>query len=331
MFAATFKYIINMSAFRSICVAILTLLLVSVNISAKENERLFQFGLFPPVSSNGTNSGETINHVSLNLIGGYSAGNRIFELGGVLNASRDYTGGLQIAGLLNYSGYSYNSVQVSGLGNIAASGKSPLQIGGLFNVAGIVNGLQLSCLVNVAKKVKGVQVGLINYIEDGEEGVSIGLINVAKHGGKYEFELSFSETANTLLSFRLGTDRFYSIFSGGINYFFSPLEYVMGLGFGTSIDWNMHWSNQIEIQAYGLSCGKKFKSNAINSIIQIRFPVCREIGSHFKLFVGPTVNLGLQSAENAGSVKLSPWSICNFNWNTFQSSGWIGLSAGFRF
>lgn len=67
-------------------------------------------------------SGKIINAISLNLIGGYSAGNKIFELGGVWNASRDYTKGIQIAGLLNYSGNSDNTVQISGLGNIATSG-----------------------------------------------------------------------------------------------------------------------------------------------------------------------------------------------------------------
>lgn len=94
-------------------------------------------------------------------------------------------------------------------------------------------------------------------MEDGEDGVSIGLINVAKHGGKYEFEVSFSEAVNTIFSFRIGTDRFYTIFSGGINYFFSPLEYAIGLGFGTSIDWRKNWSNQIEIQAFGISHKRK--------------------------------------------------------------------------
>lgn len=239
MFAANFKHITFMNTSKSVRWTIQTLLLIliPINIFAHKNERFFQFGFFPPVSSNGMYSGKIINAISLNLIGGYSAGNKIFELGGVWNASRDYTKGIQIAGLLNYSGNSDNTVQISGLGNIATSGKSPLQIGGLFNVADRVNGVQLSGLVNVAKKVKGVQIGLINYMEDGEAGVSIGLINVAKYGGKYEFEVSFSEAVNTMFSFRIGTDRFYTMFSGGINYFFSPLEYAIGLGFGTSIDW----------------------------------------------------------------------------------------------
>lgn len=143
MFAANFKHITIMNTSKSVLWTIQTLLLilVPINISAIDNERFFQFGLFPPVSSNGMNTGKNINAISINLIGGYSAGNKIFELGGVWNASRDYTKGIQIAGMLNYSGNSDNSVQTSGLGNIATSGKSPLQIGGLFNVADRVNGV----------------------------------------------------------------------------------------------------------------------------------------------------------------------------------------------
>lgn len=322
-----------MNVFRPIRIVLLAMLpvLVPVNVFADENERFFQFGLFPPISSNGMSSGKTVNAISLNLIGGYSAGNRMIELGGVWNASRCYTKGVQIAGLLNYSRNSCNSVQISGLGNVAKSGKSPLQIGGLFNVADNVNGVQFSGLVNVAKKVKGVQFGLINYMEDGEEGVSIGLINIAKHGGKYEFEVSFSETVNTLLSFRLGTDRFYTIFSGGINYFFSPLEYALGLGFGTSIDWKNRWSNQIEIQAFGVSCEKQLMNNSVNSIVQLRLPVCKEFGSHFKVFVGLAFNVGLQDAGTAGKTKLSPWTMWSSSWNDLQISGWAGLSAGVRF
>lgn len=333
MFAANFKYIIVMNVYRLIRLLfqILLLILIPANVFADGNQRLFQLGLFPPISSNGVNSGEITNIISLNLIGGYSAGNKAFELGCVWNASRDYTRGLQIAGLINYSGNSDNSIQISGLGNIAVFGKSPLQIGGLFNVADRVNGVQVSGLVNVARNVKGVQIGLINYMENGDEGVSIGLINIARHEGKYEFEISFSEAVNTLFSFRLGTDRFYTIFSGGVNYFSNPLEYAIGLGFGTSIGWRKYWSNQVEIQAFGVSYEKKFLSNSLNSIIQIRIPVCREFGKHFKVFAGPTLNFGLQNVDVADNVKLSLWPMWFLYRNNLQVSVWIGISAGIRF
>lgn len=65
--------------------ALQTLLLVLIpsDAVADDKERLFQFGLVPPVSSNGSNSGRTVNAISVNLIGGYSAGTRISEVYGM--------------------------------------------------------------------------------------------------------------------------------------------------------------------------------------------------------------------------------------------------------
>lgn len=65
------------------------------------------------------------------------------------------------------------------------------------------------------------------------------------------------------------------IICGGANCFTSPAEYAVGLGFGTSIDWKKRWSSQIEIQAFGVSRDRKFTSNQVNSIIQLRVPICR--------------------------------------------------------
>ncbi len=191
------------------------------------------------------------------------------ELGSLWNASKRYTKGIQIAGILNYTGCSCNAIQISSFANIAASGNSPLQFAGLLNIGQHISGLQISALANVAKTVTGVQLGLINYMEDGDKGVSISLINIAKYRGKYEFEVSFSESINTAISFKIGTDKFYTIFSGWINYFLSTIEYAAGLGFGTNINWKKRWSNQIEIQAFGISSGKKFTDNSANSIIQL--------------------------------------------------------------
>lgn len=316
-----------------ISVVQMILLLIPAGLSAGENEKLFQFGLFPPISSNGMDSGKTVNGISVNLIGGYSAGNRIFDLGGFWNASKEFTKGVQVAGILNYSGCSYNAAQIGGFANIAASGSSSLQLAGLLNVGDNVSGLQISALANVAKTVSGVQFGLINYMEDGEEGVSIGLINIAKYGGKYEFEVSFSESVNTAVSFRFGTDRFYTILSGGVSYFFSDIEYAVGLGFGTGVDWKRRWSNQIEIQAFGVSSGHKFTGSSAGSIIQLRLPVCKEFAKHFKIFAGPTINLGLQRSDASGNDRsaLAPWTMWKAGWGNMLAAGWVGLSGGFRF
>lgn len=52
---------------------------------------------------------------------------------------------------------------------------------------------------------------------------------------------------------------------------------------------------------------------------------------HFKLFAGPTLNIGLQEAEIAESARLSQWAMWSSKWNGLDVSGWIGLSAGLRF
>ena len=148
-------------------------------------------------------------------------------------------------------------------------------------------------------------------------------------GNDFGFERIFSRQIEGIGT--TGTDRFYTIFSGGINYFFSPLEYAVGLGLGTSIDWKKSWSNQFEIQAFAISHEKEITNNSTNNIIQMRFPFCKELGKHFKLFAGPTLNIGLQEAEIAESARLSQWAMWSSKWNGLDVSGWIGLSAGLRF
>lgn len=297
-------------------------------VFAGEKERFFQFGLISPLGSNGVGSGRVVNTVSVNLLGGYSAGTKAFEIGGMWNADMNYTGGLQMAGLVNYTGCSRNSVQISGLANISSSGKSPFQLGGLVNVGDNVTGVQISGLVNVADRLGGVQVGLINYAEE-SDGVSIGLINIVRHGGKYEFEVSFSEVINTIASFRIGTDNFYTIFSGGVHWFGTPVEYAVGLGFGTSVGWGREWSSQIEVQAFGLTSEGSFSDMSQTSIAQLRIPVCWELSRHFKIFAGPSLNFAFRwNDDNAAVGDIVPWPV----WNIGNSvSSWLGFTAGFRF
>lgn len=279
-------------------VAAVLAVLAPANLSATGKERVFQFGLFPPVSSNGISSGETVNLVSINLIGGYNAGNRIFELGTVWNASREFTTGVQVAGLLN--------------------------------VGGDVAGVQISPLINVARSLKGVQIGLINYVGDAGKGVSIGLINIARHGGKYEFEISASEVVNAYVSFRFGTDRFYTILSGGVCSLYSQMEYAVGVGFGTSINWKKNWGSQIEILAFGLSRDRSLTDNMSNSIVMLRLPVSKTFAKHFKIFFGPTINMGLQDIREQDS-QLAPWTMWTASFDGLHAAGWIGLAAGLRF
>lgn len=305
-----------------------------LSMAQSNQERDFQLSFIAPFGTNGTQSHLTTNKISVNLLGGYSYSNTVFEFGGLYNVNTHLTKGFQFAGIANYSGNSENAAQFAGITNIAAGGTTPFQFAGIANVADEVTGLQFAGIANVAKRVKGVQFGLFNYAEE-SDGVSIGLINIVKNGGKQEFEVSFSEALNTAVSFKLGTDKFYTIFSGGVNYINKPTEYAAGLGFGTHINWKKGWGNQIEAMGYALTENGSFETKGINMLTQLKFTVSKELAPHFKVFAGPVVNMTISDYVNpeTGAIgsSLSPWSMWKNDNGSTRLNGWIGFTAGVRF
>lgn len=320
---------------------------IAMSAMAQSNtERLFHLSFISPMGTNGIQSNRVTNRISLNILGGYSYGNRAFELGGLYNVNARLTKGVQVAGLVNYSGKAYGAVQVSGITNIASDGNASVQISGVANVAkganvqigGVVNtakraNLQIGSVLNVAKHLKGVQIGLINYA-DSCDGVAIGLINIVKHGGKHEFEVSFSESLNTAISFKLGTDNFYTIFSVGANYFKKPIQYAYGLGFGTHQNWGRRWGSQVEAVGYQLSEDGKFRGG-LDLLTQLKFTVSKQFANHFKIFAGPVLNMTISDYVNpqTGSVgsSLAPYSLWDRQIGKTKLNAWVGFTAGVRF
>lgn len=319
---------------KKIILSVAVICLSAISVVAQEvRERDFQVSFISPFGTNGTQSHLTTNKVSFNILGGYSYGNTAFEFGSLYNVNTNFTKGFQFAGIANYSGNTQNAAQFAGITNIAASGSTPFQFAGIANVADEVTGLQFAGIANVAKKVKGVQFGLFNYADE-SDGVSIGLINIVKNGGKQEFEIAFSEALNTAVSFKLGTDKFYTIFSGGINYINKPVEYAAGLGFGTHINWKKGWGNQIEAIGYALTEQGEFQKG-INILNQLKFTVSKELAPHFKVFAGPVLNMTVSDHVNpqTGAIgsSLSPWSMWKSSNGNTQLNSWVGFTAGARF
>lgn len=246
------------------------------------------------------------------------ADNGFLQIGGVVNVAQKIDG-VQIAGVIN-SASELHGVQIAGVGNISSEGAVAAQVGPIFNSA---------------KRVKGVQIGLINYA-DHCDGVQIGLINIVKHGGKHEFELSFSEAINTALTFKLGTDKLYSIFSGGINYFTRnrPVEYVYGFGLGTHQNWRKNWGSQIEVLGYQLSEGGRFKGG-LDMLTQFKFTVSKQFTNHFKIFVGPVLNMTISDYVDpqTGAIgnSLAPYPMWEQTRGNVKLRAWVGLTAGVRF
>lgn len=181
----------------------------------------YQLSFFPGIGTQGKRTTKSINKVSLNMTGGYSAGTEGVELAGLFNLTQGHVKYAQAAGLFNVVerdllgaqlGGVYNQVhgnlagvQAAGLGNYAKTGEYGVQVAGLFNAAQTFVGTQAAGFYNYSTSLEGVQVsgalnrvngrmhgvqiaGLMNYADE-VEGVQVGLINRAKHSKGYSIGL----------------------------------------------------------------------------------------------------------------------------------------------
>lgn len=129
--------------------------------------RPFQISFITPMGTNGIESPEIVNRVSVNILGGYNGGTQGVELSGFISVDKkDVLGG-----------------QFSGFGNIVGGDVKGVQAAGFFNVTrGIVEGSQLAGFHNyAADTLKGVQAAGFNNVLKGsmQGGQFAGFANVA--------------------------------------------------------------------------------------------------------------------------------------------------------
>ncbi len=164
-------------------------------------KRPFQIGFVPPLSTNGTQAGQIVNHVSFNILAGYAAGLDGVEFGSLVNIEKDYVKGVQFAGFANIVGKEVSAGQFAGFANINGGATKGAQFAGFINVVGdnaaagqfagfanitngSVKGGQFAGFLNLAKgDLKGPQAaGFTNIAKGTVDGVQVaGFINVAKN------------------------------------------------------------------------------------------------------------------------------------------------------
>lgn len=260
--------------------------------------RKAQVSFIPFVGTNGKESARTINDFSFNVLGGYSAGTKVMEVGGLFNIDLLDVSYTQIAGLMNFNEGRMRGFQTAGLFNTNRKGMKGLQVAGIVNVnngrsygaqvAGIANiqtkqfkgaqisgianvskrrmkGIQIAPIANYASNLKGMQIGLIN-VADTLRGVPIGFVSYVRNG-YHKLEISADEIFYTNIAFRTGTHKFYNIFTFGIKPESDPndtdrsTEWTFGYGFGTApqiFDW-LYWN-------FDLTCNQLNKGEFTKAI-----------------------------------------------------------------
>jgi len=275
-----------------------------------------------------------------NVVGGNLGG---FQGSGFFNVAGGSVTGLQAAGFINVAGGFSQGVQAAGFGNVSGNGPVNLQAAGFFNVADSVQGLQAAGFINVAGTVEGVMAaGFINVC-DSIDGVPIGFINIVRKNGYRSLELSVSETQYASVSFRMGVERLYTIYSFGKP--FGPTDrWMYGFGLGTQFGLGEKMFMNVEAMAnheiiFEPSTGFPdfgiFYHPPLNMHNQLRVMIGSDLGNFAQWFVGPTLNVGLAYTDELYNIDpLAPgWAVSftSGNRREIETSLWIGARGGIRF
>jgi hypothetical protein len=281
----------------------------------------YQISLTPGLSSRGMYNSQVINNLSLNLVGGYTAGVQGVELAGVFNIDRNDVGFLQAGGVFNVVGGNLKGVQLAGVYNQVLNNAVGFQAAGVvnkthnfsggFQMAGVANvsdsakGFQIAsvlnnsktvagsqiAIINRAKKVKGLQLGFINLADSSD--YCIGLINFVKNGGK-SLAVSSDESFFAHLDFRSGGRVFYGL--AGIAYKFGngPVTQALDVGIGAHILRDTRFTTDGEFVA---QTGFGHPQNAYQ-VYAIKILPAYRIDHHFKLLAGPALNVTSYDTED---------------------------------
>lgn len=172
----------------------------SLNLSKFFADQPYQTSFLPGLGTHGKLSSQVVNKVSLNFIGGYTAGLNGVEISGAFNIDQKDVRYAQFASLFNVVGGKMEGVQLSGLhnqvrdsvkgfqasgfSNMTAKGYEGVQLAGIFNVStGEARGLGAAGVLNVYwKDHYGVMAaGIGNMTRSTEHGVqAAGVFNVAQ-------------------------------------------------------------------------------------------------------------------------------------------------------
>jgi len=265
----------------------------------------------------------------------FNTGNSEYlQAAGLFNSNYGKANGLQAAGLINSNlcqtdDESVKLAQVAGIINQNSSVTTGLQVSGILNVStDSLTGFQ-SSLVNLGSYVKGVQIGLVNVCtKNSEKVIPIGLVNIVK-GGLYELELTAGDAIYANLNFKMGVERFYTIYKVGYTVNKGESVYSFGLGVGTYFKLNDKSKIALDFSTNSLSKAA-FQTQSIDMLNKIDLSYKYAITNNFSIFAGPSFNVYIagNNNENERGILNVPYTISKSSNTYVDTFNWLGLNAG---
>jgi hypothetical protein len=323
------------------------LFLISINLVAQENHSLknrkAQVTFAYPIGSSGMSSMEYSNNFSFNILYGLNGGVNGVEIGSILNYNKSEVKGFQLSGVLNINtGYSKGFL-LSGVSNICNDSATGVLVSGVLNysvqnskgfqlsttnfAANEFKGFQLG-VFNYAKTLKGVQLGVFNFINDGEKALPIGIFSIVKNG-HYELELTGGEVIYSNLNYKMGVDRFYTIYKAGLSSYNNNPVYSYGLGFGGNLSIAENHKLSIDLSANSITYNNNWNRelNLLNKIdLNYKFFISQKLS----LLIGPSLNVYVTKEKVDGQFGTLnvPYSMYTNEWSSGKLFMWFGLNAG---
>lgn len=313
----------------------------ALNLGSIISKAPYQVSLTPAINSHGNFSGQVVNDISLNLIGGYNAGIDGVEVGGIFNLNKMNMRGVQLAGIFNITGGNADGVQLAGIYNDVKGDRRGVQIAGIFNnvqrnssgiqLSGIFNkvhgsstGLQISAL-NQADQLSGLQIGLIN-VAGSSSGYSLGLLNIISNGFQ-RISINTNETTDINLGFKSGNNNLFTELLTGMNRDKDHKMYHFGIGLGTVVNMSRNLALSPEISSRYMYLGDWQDRNILHRL-DLSFSF--RIADGLRLTAGPSANIyySNQATFISGYADMMQRKD-HFNLSNAKLKGWVGWTAGF--
>jgi len=283
-----------------------------------------------PLGTNGYDARSISNTFSVNVLYGINGGLNGFEAGGIFNYNRGDVRGVQLAGITNINKEHTSGLMWAGCLNLALDHASGVQFADLNVATRDFRGLQAG-VFNYAGRLRGVQLGIVNIVGEDNGAVPIGLFSVVK-GGYYELEVVAGDAINTNINYKMGVERFYTIYKLGHSWYNGNPVYSIGLGFGTMFTLAPRHRISADVSANHIVYNDEWNSDE-NCLAKLDLSYRFALGEHVSLIAGPSFNYYASEVrvdDSFGTLRIPNRACTSLNENN-QEWGWIGFNMGLAY
>ena len=238
------------------------------------------------------------------VVGDHMKGTQISGFASVVGDDMD---GIQISGIANVAGKEMKGIQIAGVVN-ATDNMGGIQIAGIYNRTTKMTGINIGGIYNRINTLNGLQIGIVSINDTIEKGISMSVVNIVKNGAYKEWELSVSDYANVALSFKMGMQNFYTIYTAGATFIEDNL-WIFGGGFGNRTPINSRFDFQHEL----MSCyyfPSNFKNINHTYLTRLKLGFVYNLNEKFGLSLAPSVyvmNTKKDKSPESEYYKITPF------------------------